>query len=126
MIFGIGTDIIETERLRQKLERKPAMAQKIFSERERAYCEKQKYPEQGLAARFAAKEAFLKALGSGWVAPMEFYEIEVLNNEAGKPYIELTGKTKRIVEAKGNFRMLVSLSHVKAMATAVVVVETLD
>ena len=121
MIIGIGTDIIEVERV-SKANGKEAFKKKIFTEREIAYCESQK-KEESYAARFAAKEAFFKALGTGWRDGMGITEVEIVNNELGKPEIALSGKAKEIFEAKGGTHIHVSLSHIKSMAIAYVILE---
>ena len=102
MIIGIGTDIIEVERVEKAIS-KEAFKKKIFTEREIAYCESQKKGES-FAARFAAKEAFFKALGTGWRDGMGIKEVEILNDSLGK-HIHL------------------SMSHIKSQALAFVILE---
>ncbi len=121
MIFGIGSDIIEIERVGKSI-LKEEFKQKLYSEREIAYCEANRKAES-YAARFAGKEAFFKALGTGWRDGLILTEVEILNDELGKPYIELSGKTKEIVEAKGVKHIHISLSHSKENAIAYVVLE---
>ena len=121
MIIGIGTDIIEVERVSKAIT-KEAFKKKIFSEREIAYCESQK-KEESFAARFAAKEAFFKALGTGWRDGMGITEVEILNDELGKPSIYLSGKAKEVFEQKGATHVHVSLSHIKTQAVAFVIIE---
>jgi holo-[acyl-carrier protein] synthase len=121
MIFGIGTDIIETERVARAITRE-SFKLKVFSKREIDYCEKQSTAES-FAARFAAKEAFFKALGTGWRDGMHINEVEILNDDLGKPFIELTGDTLVIVQKKGIKNIFVSLSHIKTMAIAFVTLE---
>ncbi|HEY0261585.1 MAG TPA: holo-ACP synthase [Chitinophagales bacterium] len=121
MVFGIGTDIIEIERIRKSI-LKEHFKLKLFSEREIAYCEVNRKAES-YAARFAGKEAFFKALGTGWRDGLVLTEVEILNDELGKPYIELSGKTKQIVEDKGVKHIHISLSHSKENAIAFVVLE---
>src|SRR6218665_3174104 len=114
MTFGIGTDIIELERIKKAI-LKEEFKLKLYSEREIAYCEANRRAES-YAARFAGKEAFFKALGTGWRDGLILTEVEILNDELGKPYIELSGKTKEIVEAKGVQQIHISLSHSKENA----------
>ena len=121
MIIGIGTDIIEISRVRQAVGRE-IFKQKVFSAAEQNYCEsrgKQKY--SSYAARFAAKEAFFKALGTGIFTKLT--EVEVKNNSQGQPEIFLSGKTKIFSEEKGVKKIFLSLSHSKDFATAVCVLE---
>lgn len=122
MILGTGTDIIEVERVRKAIE-KEALKKKVFSKREIEYCEKDKSC-QSYAARGAAKEAFFKALGTGWRDKMNIYEVEILNDELGKPFIELSGETLKVFEQKGGGQIHVSLSHIKETAIAFVIIES--
>jgi holo-[acyl-carrier protein] synthase len=121
MIKGIGTDIVEVERIKKAIE-KENLKLKVFSAREIAYCEKDKFC-QSYAARAAAKEAFFKALGTGWRDKMGINEVEILNDELGKPFIELSGETLRVFEQKGGGEIHVSLSHIKEHAIAFVIIE---
>jgi holo-[acyl-carrier protein] synthase len=121
MIIGIGTDIIEVERVARAIS-KEAFKKKVFSEREIAYCESQK-KEESFAARFAAKEAFFKALGTGWRDGMGITEVEILNDDLGKPSIHLSGKAKEVFEQKGGTHIHLSLSHIKTQAAAFVILE---
>jgi len=124
MIFGIGTDIIEVERMKKHLENNDALGKKLYTYLEQEYCGKGKVTMyQCFAARFAAKEAFFKALGTGYRYGMAFREIEVLNDELGKPYINPHGKVKKYLAEQKIKHIHLSISHVKAMASAVVVLE---
>ena len=123
MIFGIGTDIVEIQRVGDKLARTKGLKEKVFTPREIEYCEARKMSAQHFAARFSAKEAFLKAMGTGWSGGRKFDEIEVLNNELGKPELFVHGKVKEFCEAHAITSMEVSLSHIKDLAQAVVVLE---
>ncbi len=124
MIFGIGTDIIEVPRMEKHLEKNDALVQKLYTKAEQEYCGKGKVTKyQCFAARFAAKEAFFKALGTGYRYGMAFHEIEVLNDELGKPYIIIHGKVKEFFAKNNIVSTNVSLSHVKEMAVAFVVLE---
>lgn len=124
MIFGIGTDIIEVRRVGDKLARTKRLKEKVFTPREIEYCEARKMSAQHFAARFSAKEAFLKAMGTGWSGGSKFDEIEVVNDALGKPELFVHGKVKEFCEAHGITGMEVSLSHIKDLAQAVVVLET--
>jgi holo-[acyl-carrier protein] synthase len=123
LVFGIGTDIIEVRRIEEALRRTGRLKQKIFSPREIDYCESRGKSAEHFAARFAAKEAFLKAMGTGWRGGHRFDEIEVINNERGKPEAFVHGKVKAFCEENGLGGLHVSLSHVKELAIAVVVLE---
>ena len=121
MILGIGTDIIENERVRRAVD-KPAVLEKAFSPREIEYCTKGNNIES-FAARVAGKEAFFKALGTGWIGEMKIYEVEILNDELGKPYIVLSGDTLKVFEERGGGKIHISLSHLKEQAVAFVIIE---
>jgi holo-[acyl-carrier protein] synthase len=121
MILGVGTDIVEVERVRKAMERE-AFKAKIFSLREIEYCDKGS-KTQGYAARFAGKEAFFKAMGTGWRDKMVITEVEILNDDLGKPSITLSGETLRVFEQKGGGAIHISLSHIKESAIAFVVIE---
>ena len=123
MIYGIGTDIIEVSRIQKAMERDIGFREKIFSEGEIAYCEPMKNKYQHYAARFSAKEAFMKALGTGWRDGIRFVEIEVIHDPLGKPLIRLAGTALELARRAGLGEMQVSLSHVKEIASAVVVLE---
>lgn len=126
MIFGIGTDIIEVERIHKVMERDIGFREKIFTGHEIEYCESKKQRYQHYAARFSAKEAFLKAIGTGWRFGIRFADIEVTHDELGKPEINVYGKAKEWCEHESVLKIHVSLSHLKEMATAVVIVEKGD
>lgn len=123
MIFGIGTDIIEIRRVEEKLARTAGLKKRVFTPREIAYCESKARSPQHFAVRFAAKEAFLKAIGTGWRGGYRFVDIEVLNNEQGKPELVVNGKVKDFCEENGITGLHVSLSHIREIAKAVVVLE---
>jgi len=125
LIFGIGIDIIEVERIaKQVSDSSNTFIQKIFTKKEIAYCEtKIKNKAQNYAARFAAKEAFFKAIGTGWRDGFKWQEIEVENDNLGKPIINVSGKLKGFVEGKNILNIHVSLSHLKEIAVAVVILE---
>lgn len=122
MILGIGTDIAEVARISKSIENNSFKA-KVFSETEIRYCESKVNKAENYAARFAAKEAFVKALGTGLRDGITINEIEVVNDELGKPCIHLLGKTAEILLNKSIKTVHVSLSHVKDMAMATVVLE---
>ena len=124
MIFGIGTDIIEVERIRGFINKGEAFKARVFTEQEIAYSDSFRDPAPFYAARFSAKEAFVKALGTGFTSGIGFNQIEVYHVELGKPEIRLIGKAKEVADQKGITKIHVSISHVKDWANAVVVLET--
>ena len=109
--------------MEDKLLRTGGLKARLFTDREIAYCESKHRPALHFAARFAAKEAFLKAMGTGWSGGHKFSEIEVVNNALGKPELFVHGKVKEFCEARGIAAMEVSLTHIKDVASAVVVLE---
>lgn len=125
MIFGIGTDLIEVERVADKLEKKSGFKELVFSPDEIIYCETRTNKYEHYAARFAAKEAFLKAIGTGWRNGTAFNEIEIYNDEEGKPEIRFHGITAKTIDDLKLGKIFVSLSHLKSMACAMVIIENL-
>jgi len=123
MIYGIGTDIFGVDRMKAAMDKDPGFCESIFSKEEIAYCEKLRFKHQHFAARFSAKEAFLKALGTGWRDGISFTDIEVYHDELGKPYIRLHKKAEERAMHLGISRIHLSLSHNKEIATAMVVLE---
>lgn len=121
MIIGIGTDIIEIERVRKAVAKKNFKAN-VFTEHEQKYCDSRgKNSAASYAARFAAKEAFFKALGTGIVTHLT--DVEVANDERGAPKIFLRGKAKALAEERRVEKISVSLSHAHDFATAICVLE---
>lgn len=124
MIIGIGTDIVEVPRIAAKLAKGDGFRNLVFTPFEISYCEKQTNPAESFAARFAAKEAVLKAFGTGWGnGGINFDEIEVRNDEAGKPEIFLIGNGANRYTLLGIKKIWVSLSHEKSAAIAMVIIE---
>jgi holo-[acyl-carrier protein] synthase len=124
-VVGVGVDAIEIQRIRDALTRTPSLLERLFTERERATCITRcgdlRYG--GLAARFAAKEAVAKALGTG-ISGFGFRDIEVLTDQNGRPTIELRGGAASIAEEAGVSRVHVSLSHSGDVAVANAVAES--
>ncbi|MGN7721474.1 holo-ACP synthase [Chitinophaga sp. 22620] len=117
---GIGTDIVEVDRIAAKIGKEQGFRELVFTPLEIAYCEKQVNKFESYAARFAAKEAFLKALGTGYGGSgIHFNEIEVRNDAAGKPELFLIGSAAPKMEG---LNVLLSMSHIKAVAMATVVI----
>ncbi len=123
MIFGIGTDIIEVDRVETLIGKGQQYLETIFTPKEVEYCENKGKRAEHYAARFAAKEAFLKALGTGLRDGLMFAEIEILNDDLGKPQIFLHGKAQKLVEQHQINQVSLSLSHIKQIAIAVVILE---
>lgn len=124
MIHGIGTDIVEVSRIEQSLARfGDAFAQRILTEAEYLEFELSQVKARFLAKRFAAKEAFGKALGTGLRAPVAMQHIGVGHNDLGKPVLVLAPALQSWVEARGVKLMHVSISDEKALAVAFVVLE---
>ena len=126
MIYGIGTDIIEVSRIHAVMEKDIGFREKIFTSGEIAYCETKRHKYENYAARFSAKEAFMKAIGTGWRFGIRFADIEVYHDELGQPHILLTGKAKELSEKERFSKIHVSLSHVKELTTAVVIIECIE
>ncbi len=125
MIFGIGIDLIEVERVADKIGKKAGFKELVFSLKEIDYCERMTNKYEHYAARFAAKEAFFKAMGTGWRNGTAFNEIEITNDENGKPEIIFLGNTATTIHEMKLGKISVSLSHLKTMASAVVIIENL-
>jgi len=123
-IFGIGTDIIDISRIQKLLNKNNRFKNRIFSIKEIKYCDLKKNNIACYSKRFAAKEAFTKALGTGMSKGISFNEITLNNNKNGAPFIELTGKTKTIVKnlTKRKNKIYLSLSDEKKYALAMVVI----
>lgn len=124
MIVGIGTDIISVARIERVIERNPEFVHKVFSPSEIAYCDARAAKAQSYAARFAAKEALMKALGTGWAEGVNWLDIQVIMNEAGKPSLSLSGKALALSESMQVDRLHLSLSHEKEQAVAFVILES--
>jgi holo-[acyl-carrier protein] synthase len=123
MIFGIGTDIIEVKRVKKLIERSTRFRDRVFTQKEINYCEQKKNRAHSYAARFAAKEAFFKALGTGWRKGVTFKDVEVINQPSGKPELVLYGKSKEMIKKNHIKNIQVSLSHVGETAHSVVILE---
>jgi holo-[acyl-carrier protein] synthase len=124
MIVGIGFDLLEVSRLARALrEHDGRFEARVFTARELEDCAGRVDRAQGLAARFAAKEACLKALGTGWSQGLTFQQVEVHKAHGGRPVLRLTGAAKDRAEGMGVVSAHVSLTHQKGVAGAVVVLE---
>ena len=123
MIYGIGTDIIQIERVKKSIETIPGFSEKIFTQLEIEYCLSKKNKYEHFAARFAAKEAFFKAIGTGWRGGLAFSEIEINNDDLGKPSFKLYGKAKEFSDSNNFSAIHLSITHIKELAQAFVIVE---
>jgi len=120
-VKGIGTDIVEVKRMKKKI-LKEKFILKVFTQKEIEYCNSKSQPAQHYAARFAAKESYMKAIGTGWSNSAKFEEIEIINDEKGTPEIILHGGTSEYFENSSFSKILLSLSHTKRQAVAFVVI----
>ena len=124
MIVGIGLDIVETARLRRLLsEEGDRFEQRVFTVAERGECATRADREQALAARFAAKEACLKALGTGWSQGLSPLQVEIVEHASRAPAITLTGQAADRARDRGVRHIHVSLTHQAGMAAAAVILE---
>jgi holo-[acyl-carrier protein] synthase len=124
MIFGVGTDVVEIERIAKALERfGEKFAQRVLCESELERFSKHRLPANYLAKRFAAKEAFTKALGTGIRSPANWHGVWVRNLESGKPVLEFSDALKKFMSEKGVTAAHISLSDEKGVAFATVILE---
>ena len=125
-IFGIGIDVVEVERIESSIaEFGDHFINRLFTEAERAYCESQQRPAIHYAARFAAKEAIAKALGTGIGKDLAWLDMEIRRRESGEPEVFLTGMGEKFARANQLTQIKISLTHAKhyAAANAVVLAE---
>jgi holo-[acyl-carrier protein] synthase len=119
MMHGLGTDIIEVRRIEKAIKRTgQRFLDRIFSEQEQAYCLKHRDAPRHFAGRFAAKEAVVKALGTGFRNGVTWLDVEILNDSSGKPYVYLSEKLKQEFQLH---QLFLSISHSHDYATAVAV-----
>ena len=125
MITGIGIDVVQNERIRDSIQRfGERFLHRIYTEGEIEYCKKCAQPEIHYAARFAAKEAAFKALGTGWAAGVKWKDIEVVRLSSGKPELHLYGEALTHANSAGAKNFYVSLTHDQLVSCAVVILET--
>jgi holo-[acyl-carrier protein] synthase len=118
-VAGIGTDIVECLRIAQMIERHGELfINRVYTEPEIEYCTSRRQATQHFAGRWAAKEAVLKALGTGWRRGISWRDIEVLNDHHGRPAVMLRGGAREVAEILGLASVLVSISHCRSHATA--------
>lgn len=124
MILGMGTDLAEVDRIEQSVKRYGnRFLQRVYSDFERSYSMRKKNYAERLAGRFAAKEAGMKAIGTGWRRGVTWKDFEVVNEPSGKPTLKLSGAAAQIAERMGVKRVTLSITHTAAIAMAVVILE---
>jgi holo-[acyl-carrier protein] synthase len=123
MIKGIGVDMVEIGRVKKLIEQDRGFAERIFTTREIAYCEGKFSKAQHYAARFTAKEAFFKALGTGFRDGVSWQDVEVENDSLGKPQLRLTAVALELFKKRKLSNTFLSLSHTRETAVALVVIE---
>ena len=118
-VLGIGTDIVECLRIAKMIERHGDLfIQRIYTSREIEYCSARRAATQHYAGRWAAKEAVLKAMGTGWVRGISWTDVEVRNSSSGRPTVALSGGAREVCEQRGISQILVSISHCRLHAVA--------
>jgi holo-[acyl-carrier protein] synthase len=124
MIIGTGIDMVEIKRIQNSMDRFSArFLNKVFTAAEQAYCLKKRKAAESFAARFAAKEAGAKALGTGISYGVTWLEIEVVREPGGRPTVRFHGRAKQIAERLGCARAALSITHTAELATASVILE---
>ncbi len=121
-VVGIGTDLVEVERFRAVLARRPTLAERVFTAAELARAGRRVDPAPSLAARFAAKEAVMKALGVG-IGAVGWHDIEVAAASSGAPVVHLSGRAASLAAASGAAAWHLSLTHTSVTAMATVLAE---
>lgn len=125
MIVGTGVDLAEIPRIAEALRRHgERFAKRLFTEQEISYCEKFKNSAERYAARFAAKEAAFKALGTGWREGVRWRDVEVTHLPSGKPELRLSGRAEELARDLGVTRMAISISHADHYVVAQVIFES--
>lgn len=123
MIIGIGADIIRVERIARLLNQYPGFCHRVFTAAEIGYCNGKGNRDQSFAVRFAAKEAVMKALGTGWDGRINWTDIEIGKDVNGRPSVVVYNATREMIDSLGVDRIHISLSHEKEYALAYVVLE---
>lgn len=125
MVVGLGTDIAEVSRIRHSIEQfGDRFLRRVYTERERAYAHSKANCFERFAARFAAKEAAMKALGTGWSGGVHWTDLEVVNEGSGRPVLHVHGAAKSVAEQLGATVVSLSLTHTADVALAVVILES--
>ena len=124
MVIGVGTDLIEIARIAHSIDRfGDRFLRRVFTPREIAYCQRKKYAAESFAARFAAKEAGAKALGTGISHGVNWLEIEIAREPGGRPTLQFHGRAAEFAASLGASRVALSITHTAALAMASVVLE---
>lgn len=124
MILSIGTDIVEVYRIAETMTRTPRFIERVYTPYERDYCDaKGAAAAQSYAGRFAAKEAFLKALQTGWRGKITWHDIEIVSDDQGVPSFNVRGEARRLLEDRGANHVHLSISHTTEHAVAHVIFE---
>ncbi len=124
MIVGMGIDVAEVERIRGAIERHgEVFLRRVFTAKEREYCERFKNKFERYAGRFAVKEAAMKALGTGWSRGVRWMDIEVVRQKGGRPTLALAGEAGKIAKQLGVKHIALSITHTAAQAFAQVIFE---
>jgi holo-[acyl-carrier protein] synthase len=125
VIVGMGVDLAEVERIQKAIERHgEPFLRRVYTAAEREYCERFKNKYERYAGRFAAKEAAMKALGTGWRRGVRWVDFEVVRELGGRPTIRLDGEARKIAEELGVKRIALSITHTEAQALAQVIFES--
>jgi len=125
MIVGLGVDITEVDRIQAAIARRgAAFLKRIYTPSEIAYCEKHRNRAERFAGRFAAKEAAMKALGTGWTRGVRWVDIEVIRERSGKPTLKLFGASREIANGLGVIRIALTITHSGNTALAQVIFES--
>ncbi len=118
-IIAHGIDLVESARIDAVWKKHPdQFLGRILTPAERAYCEAKKNPLPHIAGRFAAKEAILKVIGTGWRGAIAWTDMEILNNSAGQPILTLSGHTKKVADDLGIDQIMISITHTESHASA--------
>ena len=125
MIVGLGIDIAEVDRIKGAIERHgEVFLRRVYTAREREYCERFKNKYERYAGRFAAKEAAMKALGTGWSRGVRWVDVEVVRQKGGRPTISLAGEAKNVADKLGVKHIALSITHTASQAFAQVIFES--
>jgi len=119
VVVAVGTDLVDIARIRETIDRQPRFVDRVFTETERTYCLARRDPAERFAARFAAKEAVLKALGVG-IGGADFHDIEVIKLPTGAPQLSITGRASQLAVAAGIVSWLITMSHSDGLAHVLV------
>jgi len=124
MIVGLGVDITEVDRIEEAIERRGRpFLERLFTPAEIAYCETHRHRAERFAGRFAAKEAAMKALGTGWARGVRWVDIEVVREPGGKPTLKLSGESRSIANCLGVKNIALTITHTGNTALALVIFE---